>query len=117
MHFRLGKDLEEGLPTSRCEEDVALTPKDNRLGLVIFEECLPLRVKLDVGPIIIEEVELYLLCVRTFEKMVVHVPVIGADQLRFGMSGCVNGVDGRRLEETGDRFLGLRGASLPVIVP
>src|ERR1700743_464843 len=49
--------------------------------------------------------------------MIVHVPVIGTDQLWFGMPSCVNSMDGRRLEKTGDRFLSFRRATLPVVVP
>src|ERR1700733_2375773 len=108
MHFRLGQNLEESLTASWCEEDVALAPKDDCLGLAIFEECLPRRVELHVGPIVVEQIELYLLCIRAFEKVVVHVPVIRTNELRLGMTGCVNSVDGRRLEETGNSLLDFR---------
>src|SRR5580698_6318423 len=117
MHLCLGQHLEESLTTGWREEDVALTPKNDRLGLVIFEECLPLRIELHVGPIVVEEVELHLLCVGAFEKVVVHVPVIRADELWFGMASCVNSVDSRRLEETCDRLLGFGRTALPIVGP
>src|ERR1700733_6570157 len=117
MHLRLRQNLEESLTASWREEDVALAPKDDRLRLVILEECLPLWVELHVGPIVVEEVELYLLCVRAFEKVVVHVPVIRADELWFGMAGCVNSVNGRRLEEACDCLFGFGRTPLPVVRP
>src|ERR1700727_1527712 len=115
MHFRLGQDFEESLTASWSEEDVTLPPKDDRLGLAIPEERLPLRVELHVGPIVVEEVELHLLCIRAFEKMVVHVRVIRANELWFGMTSRVDGVDGRRLEKACNRFLGFGRTPLPVV--
>src|ERR1700743_1025619 len=117
MHFRLGKNPEESLTTGWREEDVALTPKNDCLGWVIFEECLPLRVEFDVGPVIVEQIELHLFCVGAFEKVVVNVPVVWTDELWLGMAGCVNSVDGGWLQETCDSLLGFGRTALPVIGP
>ena len=50
MHLCMGKILEIGLAAFRREEDVALTPEDNGLRLMLPQERLPFGIKLNVGP-------------------------------------------------------------------
>src|SRR6516225_6773770 len=58
MHLRMGEILEIRLTAFACEEDVVLSPENNRLGLLLSEERLPMRVELYVCPVVVEEVEL-----------------------------------------------------------
>src|SRR5215467_14112275 len=51
------------------------------------QERLPFGIKLNVGPVVVEEIKLDALGVWTFHKVVVHVPVIRTNQLRIGMPG------------------------------
>src|SRR5215471_13611412 len=57
VHLRLGKILEIGLAAFRCEEDVALAPEDNGLRLMLPQERLPFGIKLNVGPVVVEEIK------------------------------------------------------------
>ena len=58
MHLCMGKILEIGVAAFRREEDVALTPEDNGLRLMVPQERLPLGIKLNVGPVVVEEIKL-----------------------------------------------------------
>src|SRR5262249_22160340 len=80
-------------------EDVALAPEDNGLRLMLSQERLPLGIKLNVGPVVVEEIKLDALGVWTFHKVVVHVPVIRTNQLRIGMPRGVDDLDRRGLEK------------------
>ena len=117
MHLRLGQNLKEGFTASWGEEDVTLAPEYDRLGLMFFEECLPLRIEFNVGPIVVEEVELDLLRVRAFEKMVVHIPVVRADELWIGMTRCVDSIDSGRLKEASNRLLSFGRTPFPIVGP
>ena len=58
MNLGMGKILEIGLAAFRREEDIALAPEDNGLRLMLPQERLPLGIKLNVGPVVVEEIKL-----------------------------------------------------------
>src|SRR5678816_3973925 len=82
MHLRLRQVLEVRLAAFGGEEDVFLTPEDERLRLLFAQKVLPLRIELHVGAIVVEEVQVYTRGVGTLELVQVHVPIVGADELR-----------------------------------
>src|SRR5262249_29255538 len=98
----------------RREEDVALAPEDNGLRLMLPQERLPFGIKLNVGPVVVEEIKLDALGAWTFHKAVVHVPVIRTNQLRIGMPRGVDDLDRRWLENGPNSFFLLRAAGFPV---
>src|ERR1700744_750793 len=57
MHFSSRQPLEIGFAALRREEDVVLPPEDDRLGLPFLQKGLPFRVELDIGSVVVEEVE------------------------------------------------------------
>src|SRR5262249_6187458 len=61
MHLCLRKNVEVRVTALWCEEDVVLTPEDDRFRLPVPQEGLPFRVKLDVGAVVVEQIELHLL--------------------------------------------------------
>src|SRR5262249_23949507 len=85
--------LEIRLAPLACEEDVVLSPDNDRLRLLLSEERLPLWVELYVRPIVVEEIELDPSCVGPVEIVQVHVPVVGADELRPAMAVGVDQLD------------------------
>src|SRR5207247_2068135 len=68
MHFGAGQILQVGLTAFAGEEDIVLTPKDQRPWLPVAQELLPLRIEIDVGPVVVEQVELYAMRIRTLHK-------------------------------------------------
>ena len=64
----------ESFPAFGGEEDVMLTPNDERLRVTPPEECLPGGVEGDVRPVIVERVKLCRAGERSIEPEV-HVPV------------------------------------------
>ena len=115
VHLSVRESFEIGLATLRGEENVVLAPEDDGFRLPRPQEGLPLRVELDIGPVVVEEIELDLLRVWTFQKMVVHIPIVGADELRPRMAMCIDGLDGLGQQERADRLLRFGRAVLPVI--
>src|SRR6516165_9724092 len=79
------------------------------------QERLPLGVKLNVGPVVVEVIKLDALGVWTFHKVVVHVPVIRTNQLRIGMPRGVDDLDRRGLEKRANCLFRFRAAGFPVI--
>ena len=61
--FGVGQVTQVGLATFWSEEDVALALDDESWGLVLAERCLPGRVQRGVGSVVVEQVELYAMCV------------------------------------------------------
>src|SRR5262249_43963098 len=115
MNLGMGKIVEIVLAPLFREEDVALAPEDNGLRLMLPQERLPLGIKLNVGPVVIEEIKLDALGVWTFHKVVVHVPVIRTNQLLIGLRGGVEPLRGRGLENRAICLFGLPAAGFPVI--
>src|SRR4030095_5690099 len=93
--------------------DVVFAPKDERLRLPLPEERLPLRIQVDVGAVVVEEVDLNLACIGALEEMQIHVPAVGADPLRIAVSVCVDKLDPVELEEGRERRLRLGAAVDP----
>jgi len=49
MQFGIGQIRQIGLAAFGREEDVALSPEDDRLRLPLAQECLPLQIQRDNG--------------------------------------------------------------------
>ena len=60
VQFGLGQVAQVGAAALWGEEDVVLAPEDQRLGLALAQEGLPLGIQIDVRAVVVEEVELTL---------------------------------------------------------
>src|SRR4029453_8919846 len=98
VQLGVGQVAQVGAAPLGREEDVVLAPEDERLRLPPPEERLPLRIQVDVGAVIVEEVDLDLARIRALEEMQIHVPVVGADALRIAVFVCVYEIDPGELE-------------------
>src|SRR5262249_57908535 len=85
--------------------------EDNGFGLMVLQKRLPFGVQLDIGPVVVEEVELDALGTGTRQKVVVHVPVIRTNHVWIGMSRGVDGLHCLGLEKRTDGLLGFPGCS------
>src|SRR5262249_19066590 len=106
MQLGLGEVAQVRPPAFGSEEDVILPPEDQRLRPALAQEGLPQWIQLDVGAVVVEEVELDLAGARTLEEMEVHVPVVGADLLGVAVPVRVDELDPVELEEGQERGLG-----------
>src|SRR3984885_15682912 len=114
MHLSVRQHFEERLSALLREEDVSLAPEDNSLWLLLLQERLPLRIQRDVRAVVVEEIELPLLGVRTLQEMIVHVPIVRTDLGRIRMAMQIDRLDRVGFEERGDRLFVLGAAVLPV---
>src|ERR1700722_2756664 len=69
-------------------------PKYDCLRLLSFQESLPFRLKLEVGPVVVGKLQLRLLGVGPFKDVDVHVPNVRGDELRTRMAVSVDHLDG-----------------------
>jgi hypothetical protein len=69
VHLGFREIFEEGFSALRGEEYVVLRPENDCSGLVAAQAFLPFRVQLDIGAVVIEEVELRALCVWPREEI------------------------------------------------
>jgi len=99
------------------EEDVVLAPEDQRFRPALPQERLPLRIELDVGAVVVEEIELHLARTGTLEEVQVHVPVVRADVRWVAVPVQVDELDALKLEERLERLLRLPAAIDPERVP
>jgi hypothetical protein len=58
MHFCFRQDLQIGFSAFPSEEDVILTPKDDRLWLLLLEKGLPLRIERNIRAVVVKEIQL-----------------------------------------------------------
>src|SRR5215469_8928572 len=79
MHFRLRKVFQVRLTALPGEEDVVLSPEDQRLGLLRTEKILPLGVELNIRAVVVEKVHLQAARIGSLHEPKIHVPVVGAD--------------------------------------
>src|SRR5215813_14283001 len=114
MHLRMGEILEIRLTAFACEEDVVLSPENNRVGLLLSEERLPMRVELYVCPVVVEEVELDPPSMRPIEVVQIHVPVVRADKFWSAMAVGVDELDRVGLQKGFKRLLVLRRPAFPI---
>ena len=103
MDLGVRKDFQKGFSSCWREEDIALTPEDDRLRLMLFEERLPLRIVLDVRTVVIEEIELNLLAMRALQgQQVIRIPIVRADKLGDRRTCEVHGFHGFQFQKTSD---------------
>jgi hypothetical protein len=80
VHLGFRQILEIGLAALARKENVLLTPENDRLGSLLAKERLPLRIKLDIGAVVVEKIEL-------------NTPRIGSieiAQIIFQLSGLIS---------------------------
>src|ERR1700733_317783 len=65
VHLGLRQHLQISLASGGRKEDIPLAPEDDGLRLVLFQKRLPLCVVTHVGAVVIKQVQLNLLAVRT----------------------------------------------------
>ena len=73
---------------------------------MLAQELLPGRVQRRVGAVVVEQVELDPVGVRTRQEEQVYVPVIRANLRRVRVTGQVDGLDGLGLQERLEGCLG-----------
>src|SRR5262249_4348892 len=95
------------------EEDVALTPEDERLWLACAHELLPCGVGGNVGAVVGEEIQLETTRVRSLHEAEVHLPVIGAYELRLRVPVLIYELDPFEAQERQQRRFGLGSRVLP----
>src|SRR5918996_296891 len=117
VQLSLGKVAQVRLPAFGGEEDVVLSPQDQRLRPALAQERLPLRIELDVRSVVVEEIELHLAGARALEEVEVHIPVVGADPIRVAVSVRVDELDPIELEEGQERRFCLGAAVEPERMP
>src|SRR4029453_2603092 len=69
VQLGVGQVAQVGAAAFGREEDVVFAQKDDRLRLPLPEERLPLRIQVDVGAVVVEEVDLNLARIRALEEM------------------------------------------------
>src|SRR6516165_1041046 len=116
VHLRFREIFEESFPALRGEKYVVLRPENDCTGLVTAQTFLPFRVQLDIGAVVVEEVELHALCLWPREEIQVHVPIVGADELRISMPMCIDRLHRVRLEKCCKRPLCVGIPLLPIRV-
>src|SRR4030095_12428991 len=95
------------------EEYVILPAEEERFGLTVAQEPLPLGIPLDVGAVIVEKIELDPPGVRSLHEAEVHLPIIGADRLGNPVTVLVDEPDPVEPEEREEGRLRLRASVLP----
>ena len=73
---------------------------------MLAQELLPGRVQRRVGAVVVEQVELDPVGVRTRQEEQVHVPVVRTNVRRVRVTGQVDGLDGLGLQERLEGCLG-----------
>src|SRR5215471_20448173 len=101
------------LAALRREEDVALTPEDERLWLACAQEQLPCGIEGNVGAVVVEEIQLDTTRVRPLHEAEVHLPVVGAYELRLRMPVLIYELDPFEAQERQQRRFGLGSRVLP----
>src|SRR6516165_8728015 len=102
-----GEVAQVGLAARGGEENVALAPEDDRVGLGCPKALLPCRVQRSIGAVVVQQIQLDAVRVRTCQEEQVHVPVVRADLRRVRVTGQVDALDGLGLEERLEGRLGL----------
>src|SRR5215469_1881906 len=93
VHLGRRQVFEISLSALACKKNVVLSPKDQRLGLVIAQEPLPLGIQPDICSVVIKKVHLHAAGVRPVHEAKVHVPVVGTNQFGMFMAMQINGLD------------------------
>src|ERR1700733_14912953 len=82
MHLCVWQSLQIGFSALPGKENIVLSPEDDGLGLLLFEECLPRWVEADIGAVVVKEIQLDLTAVWLLQsREEVRVPIVRADQL------------------------------------
>src|SRR5262249_41237170 len=113
MHLGGREVGEVRLTACGCEEQVALPPEDQRLGLTLAEERLPLWVQRQVGSVVEEQIEMQSLAVWPLQERDVRIPRVGAHECWLLRPLQIDRPDGVAREECAERLLRARRARLP----
>jgi hypothetical protein len=95
------------------EDRIICAPQQKHRRLIIAEILVPARILFDIGPIIVEKIELDPMISRTAQEEQVGVPVVRADLLCASRALAVDPLHAIGCEETGQGRLGFRSAILP----
>src|SRR5215468_10166457 len=79
VHFSVRKVFQVRLTALPSEEDIVLSPENQRLGLLLAEKILPLGVELNIRAVIVKKVHLHTARIGARHETKNHVPVVGAD--------------------------------------
>ena len=86
MQIHIRQIPEIGGTSFRGKEDIPFPPEDERRGLLVPQKGLPLGVQGHILAVIVEEVKLSTVSIRTCKKGQVHVPGIRANPLGITMA-------------------------------
>src|SRR6516165_3587793 len=81
MHLGSGQIRQISFSSLASEKDIVLRPENDRLGLSLPEKSLPLRIKRNVGSVVVKEVQMYASSICPLQGGEVRIPVIRANQL------------------------------------
>ena len=93
VHFGLRKVLQVCFAALPGEEYVVLSPEIQRLRLLLAEKILPLRLQLNVLPVIVKKVHLHTACIGSLHESEIHVPVVRADSIGVLVTMQIHGLD------------------------
>src|SRR5690242_19275198 len=107
VHLRRRQVRQVGLATLAGEENVILTPEDDRPRLPLAKKALPLRIQRDVRAVVVEEVEMQPSRVRPREERDVRFPRVRAHERRLRRTVHVDHLDRVSRQKTEQRLLRL----------
>src|SRR6476620_11016201 len=110
MHLGTRQIRQIGVATFTREEEIVLSPEDDRLRLTLAHEPLPRRIEWHVRAIVVEQVEVDALRVRTPEERDVRLPRIGAHELRMLRAVEIDRLHGVTSEKAAQRLFRRRRA-------
>src|SRR6516165_4059073 len=89
-----GQSLQIRIASLGTEEEIALSPEDDRLRLMLLQKLLPLWIQVNVRPVVVEQIHLNLPAMRTLHSdIVVGIPVVGTNQFRIRRTRQIYGLD------------------------
>jgi hypothetical protein len=113
----VGQVREERLGPCNGEDEVILPPHNQGRELPLPKRSLEGGVKLQVGPVVVEQVKLDLVMPRQCQKVVVQIPVIRRDFLHVLGSRHILVARDIKREQSKNRLRILRRRVLPVPAP
>ncbi len=113
MQLRVLHIALERAPASLSEDRIVRAPHQQRWRLILAQVFVPRRILLHVGAIVVEQVDLDAMVLRTRQKMQIHVPRVGTDSLRLPCAFAVNPLHSVRREKSCQRRFGFGCAILP----
>jgi hypothetical protein len=79
MHLGFGQIRQISFSSLASEKDIVLRPENDGLGLSLPEKSLPLRIKRNVGSVVVKEVQMYASSIWPLQGGKVRIPIIRAN--------------------------------------